>query len=173
MEAEGRGEPSDEQAKQLEANAKAQQAIIEDEDADCHFNPELHELEREASRIDASLRFYADEQKANGKAIIFLGYDGQLEAYAIDLRRTKSGHVTKMPKPDYSAKLTTSLLKIKTLAVRQVVATDPDLAQQQIATSQFIYQVINKGQLHTGEQYDVHRPLCSTLRHIGYAGTRG
>ncbi|NCN86083.1 MAG: ParB/RepB/Spo0J family partition protein [Sphingomonadales bacterium] len=128
MEPEGRMEPSDEQAKQLEVNAKAQQAIIDDDDADRHFNPELRELEREASRIEASLCFYTDEQKANGKAIIFLGYDGQLEAHAIDLRRASAGNVSKMPKADYSAKLTTSLIKIKTLAVREAVATDPELA---------------------------------------------
>ena len=72
--------------------------------------------------------FYTDEQKANGKAIIFVGYDSQLEAHAIDLRCAKSGHVTKMSKADYSAKLTTSLIKIKTLAVREAGAMDPDLA---------------------------------------------
>ena len=72
--------------------------------------------------------FYTDEQKANGKVIIFVGYDSQLEAHAIDLRCAKSGHVTKMSKADYSAKLTTSLIKIKTLAVREAGAMDPDLA---------------------------------------------
>lgn len=87
----------------------------------------MRELERDASRIEVSLGFRTDEQKANGKAIICLGYDGHMVAHAIDLRRAKSCNVTKMPKGDYSAKQATSLIKIKTLAVNEAVATDPDL----------------------------------------------
>lgn len=128
MQPEGRKEPTKAQAKKLEANAAAQQKIIDEDEADRFYNSDLRALEREQQDIEASLSFYTDEQKAHGKAIIFLGYDGELEIHAVDLNRKKSADVTKLPKPDYSAKLTGELTKIKTLAVREAVANDPALA---------------------------------------------
>jgi len=128
MEPEGRQEPNNEQIKKLETNRTAQEAILDDPESDPHFNQDLRELEREENQIEAALAYYTDEQRENGKAIIYLGYDGALEAHAVDLRRTKSGNVTELPKPDYSAKLVGELTKIKTLAVREAVAENPALA---------------------------------------------
>lgn len=128
MQPEGRKEPNKKQAKALAENEAAQQAILDDEDADPHFNSELRALEREARQIKEALAYHTDEQKEHGRAIIFLDYDGELAVHAVDLRKPKQANVTKLPKPDYSAKLVSELVKVKTLAVREAVATNPELA---------------------------------------------
>ncbi len=148
MEPEGRHEPTKEQTKQLEANAAAQQKTIDQDGADRFYNEELRELEQEEREIEVSLSFYTDKQKENGKAIIFLGHDGQLEAHAIDLRRAKSS-VQNSPKPDYSGKLVDALHKIKTLAVREAVANDPALAFD------ILLQTLLQQLVHQGDSYSL------------------
>lgn len=131
MDPQGRKEPSKKQQKRLEEIFAGRKAIVEaDKDADRFYNPELQQLDREEEAIERSLSFFTDEQKADGKAILFLGHDGRLELHARDLTRRSDGKAggSKAPKRDYSAKLEASLHRIKTLAVREAVAQNPDLA---------------------------------------------
>jgi len=83
IEPQGQKEPTKEQARQLEANRKAQKKIIGDEEQDSFYNEELRGLEREEQTIEASLSFYTDAQKSHAKLIFFLGANGQLETHAV------------------------------------------------------------------------------------------
>lgn len=146
MDPEGRKEPTRKQKAVLAENQKQQEILLDDESEDHAFSDELYRLQREESEIEEALAFFTDEQKAEGKMLIFLDHSGELTFKAINLAKAKrDGNDQKAPKPDYSAKLVGSLDRIKTLAVKEAVASDADLATDILLHTMF-QQVI-------GEQY--------------------
>tara|TARA_R110001606_G_scaffold233942_1_gene381507 strand:+ start:1298 stop:3073 length:1776 start_codon:yes stop_codon:yes gene_type:complete len=129
MDPEGRKEPNKKQKAALAKNQKEQKVLLDNESEDHAFSDELYSLQREESEIEEALAFFTGQQKAEGKMLIYLDHSGELTFKAINLAKAKrDGNDQKAPKPDYSAKLVASLDRIKTLAVKEAVAGDADLA---------------------------------------------
>ena len=117
------------EAEMLESHQKEQKVLLDNESEDHAFSDELYSLQREESEIEEALAFFTGQQKAEGKMLIYLDHSGELTFKAINLAKAKrDGNDQKAPKPDYSAKLVASLDRIKTLAVKEAVAGDADLA---------------------------------------------
>jgi len=128
MDPEGRKNPTKKQQTRLDKNKAKQKALLDDESEDHAYSDEMYKLEREESVIEQLLAFFTDEQKAHGKMIVYLDHSGETVFKAVNLAKAKGDSVEKPPKPDYSSKLAEDLIRLKTLAVQEAVASDGDLA---------------------------------------------
>jgi len=115
------------QVAELEGEAEA---ITEaDTEAEVWNNADLRAIDDELGRIEQAHRYYTDEQKADAKVIIFLGYNGALTIQPLCLRKAKRSKKADDSKPErFSRKLTEAMHRIKLLVVREAVASNPDMA---------------------------------------------
>lgn len=142
----GEREPTEDEAAELAqieaAIAKRENEVEEDER---FYDDELRELGRKQSALLESRAIFTDEQKAEHTLIVFVGYDG-IEQVAFT-RADRGGAGTdgpKPPRPDYSQKVMDQLGAIRTLAVREAVAGDPELALD-VLLSGLLAQVQERG----------------------------
>ncbi|MET1756486.1 ParB/RepB/Spo0J family partition protein [Novosphingobium sp. RD2P27] len=130
LEPAGEREPTEDEAAeltQIEAAIAKRESEIEDDE---HFyDDELRDLGRKQKAILGSLKVFTDEQKAEHTLIVFVGYDGiDQVAFTRSSRGSAGADGPKPPRPDYSQKVMDQLGAIRTLAVREAVAGDPELA---------------------------------------------
>ncbi|MHA7820271.1 MAG: ParB/RepB/Spo0J family partition protein [Erythrobacter sp.] len=105
-------------------------AITEaDAEAEVWNSADLRAIDDELGKIEQARRYYTDEQKADAKVIIFLGYNGALTIQPLCLRKAKRSKKADDGKPErFSRKLSEAMHRIKLLAVREAVASNPDMA---------------------------------------------
>jgi ParB family transcriptional regulator, chromosome partitioning protein len=123
-------EANAEEQAQLDSINEAIAARLEQIDADDEWSDEsIRTLRKQAQAIEAGLRQHSAEQMAAGAMLLFVGHEGILEARPIRVKQLRSNADTANAiKPDYSAAMVESLSRIKTQAVREAVAANPDLA---------------------------------------------
>lgn len=127
----GEREPTDEEKEQLDALADkiaARAAECEAEGDQPHWDSTYRALEREQDAIAAGLRFFTDEQKAGHTLTLFVDHEGLSRVVFTSAKRNADSDGPKPPRPDYSQKVMDQLGAIRTMAVREAVATNPDLA---------------------------------------------
>jgi ParB family transcriptional regulator, chromosome partitioning protein len=120
---------ADEQG-ELDSINEAIAARLEQIDADEEWSDEtIRTLRKQAQAIEAGLRQHSAEQMAAGAMLLFVSHDGNLEARPIRVKQLRSNaDALNAIKPDYSAAMVESLSRIKTQAVQEAVAGNPDLA---------------------------------------------
>lgn len=106
---------------------EAQLAALEEEGVPA-YDERVRTLEIEQRELEQSRRFFTEEQKADGTLYLFVGHRG-IERHAVGKVKARGGCRADMkPKPDYPAALVTDLGTIRTLAVREAVTGNPELA---------------------------------------------
>ncbi|MDT7533174.1 ParB/RepB/Spo0J family partition protein [Sphingobium sp. SA2] len=135
LEPAGKRDPSDDeqdQLAQIEAAIQKRQSEIDEDEYD--YDDDLRALTRKHDAIASGCRVFTAEQKADHTLILFIGHDG-IEQVAFT-RSAKGGAADgpKPPRPDYSQKVMDQLGAIRTMAVREVIATDPELALDVLLT---------------------------------------
>lgn len=131
LEAEGEREPTKEEQAQLDELAsqmEARAAECEAEGDQPHWDDDYRGFERQRDAIAEGLRFFTDEQKEGHTLTVFVGHDGCLEQVVFTSAKRGASDGPKPPRPDYSKKVMGQLGAIRTLAVREAVANDPELA---------------------------------------------
>lgn len=118
-----RRDPTDEEAATLAA-LDEQIAKIEDEGD----SPELAELLTRRADVADVLASFTDEQKAIGGVCAYIGYDGDLQVRYWRAKIEKPEKAEKADTGPYSAAMVERLTGIRTLALQQAVAGQPDLA---------------------------------------------
>lgn len=116
-------EPTEEEAAALVALDK-QIADLEQEGD----SPELAGLLDRRATLDAALMSFTDEQKATGGVCAYIGYDGELQIRHWLAKVEKQESAEKVETGPYSASMIERLTGIRTLALQQSVAAQPDLA---------------------------------------------
>lgn len=118
-----RREPTDEEAATLAALDEQIAALEDDGDS-----PELAELMDRRGEVADSLASFTDEQKAIGGVCAYIGYDGELQVRYWRAKIEKQEKADKVDTGPYSAAMVERLTGIRTLALQQAVAAQPDLA---------------------------------------------
>jgi ParB family transcriptional regulator, chromosome partitioning protein len=120
---------TDEQA-QLDDISEAIAARLNEIDEHDEWSDEtIRTYRKQANNIEVSLRHHSAEQMAAGAMLLFVGNDGALEAKPIRTKQLRTtGDGAPVSKPDYSAAMVETLSRIKTQAVQEAVAANPDLA---------------------------------------------
>ena len=104
------------------------------EDFDTQFDGDLRAIEAEIDRLGTVERNFSEEVKANGRLLIVINHDGQINrtAYARKgTRRTSrpgSNTGTATPRPLYDARMTEELSRMRTVALQAEVAKNQRLA---------------------------------------------
>lgn len=127
----GEREPNAEEQAQLDALADkiaARAAECEAEGDQPHWDSDYRTLERERDAITEGLQFFTDDQKAGHTLTLFLDHEGLNRVAFTSAKRNADSDGPKPPRPDYSQKVMDQLGAIRTMAVREAVATNPDLA---------------------------------------------
>ncbi len=118
-----------EAARVAELERRAEAITETDPEAETWNNTDLRTIDDELGKIEQARRYYTDEQKADAKVIIFLGYNGALTIQPVCLRRAKRSKKAGNCKPErFSRKLSEAMHRIELLAVREAVASSPDFA---------------------------------------------
>lgn len=118
-----------EAARVAELEAKAEAITEADPEAEVWNNADLRAIDDELGKIEQARRYYTDEQKADAKVLMFLGYNGALTIQPVCLRKAKRSAKTTDGKPErYSRKLAEAMHRIKLLAVREAVASNSEMA---------------------------------------------
>lgn len=119
----------DETTRVAELERVADSITDADPEAEPWNNADLQAIDDDLGKIEQSRRHYTDEQKADARVIIFLGYNGALTVQPVGLRKVTRAKKTDGAKPErFSRKLTEAIHRIKLLAVREAVASNPDVA---------------------------------------------
>jgi len=112
-----------------ELERKAEAISETDPEAATWNNADLRDIDDELRHIEQVRRHYTDEQKAEARVIVFLGYNGALAVQPVCLRKAKRSKKVDDATPErFSRKLTEAMHRIKLLAVREAVASNPDFA---------------------------------------------
>ncbi|MAK98427.1 MAG: hypothetical protein CL807_09685 [Citromicrobium sp.] len=121
---------TEEEAARVEHLESEAEAITEaDAEAETWNNADLCAIDDELRRIEQARRHYTDEQKAEARVIIFLGYNGPLTVQPVSLRKAQRAKKADDAKPErFSRKLTEAMHRIKLLAVREAVTSNPEFA---------------------------------------------
>ena len=131
MRPQGRREPTGEEASQIAQLERQAEAIAEDDPEAEHWNnAELRAIDEAIRQIDRARQFYSDEQKADGRVLIFIGYNGALTIQPVTMRkakRAKDGGDNQKPER-FSRALCEAMRRIGLLAIREAVADNPDIA---------------------------------------------
>jgi len=131
LDPEGEREPTAEEQAQMDTLADkiaTREAECEAEGEQPHWDSEYRALEREQDAIAEGLRFFTDEQKAGHTLTLFLDREGVNRVVFTSAKRSAASDGPKPPRPDYSQKVMDQLGAVRTMAVREAVANDPDLA---------------------------------------------
>ncbi|KWV93885.1 ParB/RepB/Spo0J family partition protein [Erythrobacter sp. AP23] len=116
-------------ARLSELEGKAEAITEADSEAEVWNNAELRAIDDELGGIEKARRYYTDEQKADAKVIMFLGYNGALTIQPMCLRKAKRSKKADDRKPErFSRKLAEAMHRIKLLVVREAVASSPEFA---------------------------------------------
>lgn len=112
-----------------ELERKAEAISEADPEAETWNNADLRATDDELRTIEQARRYYTDEQKAEARVIVFLGYNGALTVQPVCLRKAKRTKKADDATPErFSRKLAEAMHRIKLLAVRESVASNPDFA---------------------------------------------
>src|SRR3546814_967461 len=85
-------------------------------------------LTRKQDAIVSACRVFTAEQKAEHSLIVFIGHDGIEQVAFTRSAKGTAADGPKPPRPDYSQKVMDQLGGIRTMAVREALASDPELA---------------------------------------------
>lgn len=129
-------EATEQEAEQLAALDARIEELEKDGDSD-----ELASLIDQREELADSFHAFTDEQKAIGGVCVYLGYDGELQTrhWRAKIEEVKAEPVESGP---YPASMIERLTGIRTLALQQAVAAQPDLALDILLdtlTAQFIH----------------------------------
>ena len=106
--------------------ARAEECEAEGEQP--HWDSDYRALERARDAITESLQFFTDEQKAGHTLTLFIDHERLNRVAFTSAKRSTDSDGPKPPRPDYSQKVMDQLGAIRTMAVREAVATNPNLA---------------------------------------------
>lgn len=130
LRSQGLRDLTDKEAARVADLEREAEAITEaNPEAEVWNNADLRNIDDKLGKIEQARRYFTDEQKADAKVIIFLGYNGALTIQPVCLRKAKRSKKAGDGKPErFSRKLTEAMQRIKLLAVREAVASNPDMA---------------------------------------------
>lgn len=127
---------AEEEAQLAEFEAQAKAIQQDDPEAQSWNNEALQAIDKAVRKIEQSRLFFTDEQKADGKILIFIGHNGNLSVQPIALRRSsRKASETNAALTRYSQKLGEAMRRIKLLAIREALASNPAFALDMLITS--------------------------------------
>src|SRR3546814_928682 len=135
LEPAGKREPTEEEAAELariEAAIATRESEIEEDER--YYDEELRDLGRKHSAILSALQIFTDEQKADHNLVVFIGSEGIEQVAFTRASKNGAGDGPKPPRPDYSQKVMDQLGSVRTMAVREAIVTDPELALDVLLT---------------------------------------
>lgn len=153
-----RREPTDEEAASLAALDEQIAALEDDGDS-----PELAALMERRGEVFDSLASFTDEQKAIGGVCAYIGYDGELQVryWRAKVEKPEKGEGTeKADTGPYSATMVERLTGIRTLALQQSVAAQPDLALD------ILVDTLAARLVHNEQSYDNPADILPTVARI-------
>ncbi|MGP1354559.1 MAG: ParB/RepB/Spo0J family partition protein [Parasphingopyxis sp.] len=137
MRPKGLRDLTDKERERLAALEEKVAAIEEaDPEAGVWNNDELRTIDEEVREIENARRLFTDEQKAESRVLIFVGYGGALNVQPISLRKAKRKKKDSGAKPErYSRKLCDAMHRIRVLAIREAMADNPGAALDMLITA--------------------------------------
>lgn len=135
LEPAGERVPTEEEAAQLveiEAAIAKRESEVDEDDHD--YDDELRALTRKQDAIVSACRVFTAEQKAEHSLIVFIGHDGIEQVAFTRSAKGTAADGPKPPRPDYSQRVMDQLGGIRTMAVREALASDPELALDVLLT---------------------------------------
>lgn len=134
---QGRRNLTEEEASQLAEFERQAEAIHQDDpEAEQWNNEALQAIDNAVRKIEQARLFFTDEQKADGKILIFIGHNGSLSVQPIALRRSsRKASETNAAPTRYSQRLGEAMRRIKLLAIREALASNPAIALDMLIAS--------------------------------------